>query len=170
MKQPLLILLFFVSIFTLAQNNSNCNCCTEAHMAFDFWEGEWETFNPDGTLAGTNSIDKIQGNCILRENWTSATAGYTGTSYNFYNYQKKQWEQIWVDNQGQSLHLKGNRIDNQMIMKTDVMKDRKGNDIYNKVTWTKNEDGTVRQLWETSPDQKSWTIVFDGLYKRKGKQ
>ena len=172
MKLKLLLLsaLLLLSLNVFAQNTSNCNCCSTAHQDFDFWIGEWETYNPDGTLAGTNSIDKIQGNCILRENWTSATAGYTGTSYNFYNYQLKQWEQIWVDNQGQSLHLKGNRVGNQMIMKTEVMKDRKGNDIYNKVTWTKNEDGTVRQVWETSPNQKEWTIVFDGLYKKKGKQ
>jgi len=37
----------------------------------------------DGTKAGQNSIVKGEGNCVLRENWTSATGGYTGTSINF---------------------------------------------------------------------------------------
>ena len=82
MKKTLLILGLLFSISLTAQNN-NCNCCTEKHQEFDFWLGSWETYNPDGTLAGTNEIDKIQGKCVLRENWTSAKAGYTGTSYNF---------------------------------------------------------------------------------------
>lgn len=35
------------------------------------------------------------------------------------------------------------------------------------LTFFKNADGTVRQLWETSPDRTSWQIVFDGLYTRQ---
>ena len=85
----------------------------------------------------------------------------------FYNYQKKQWEQIWVDNQGQSLHLKGNRTGDQMILKTDAMKDQQGKDVWHRVTWTKNEDGTVRQFWESTYDGKNWTVAFNGLYKKR---
>lgn len=155
-----------LSFSAIAQSN-NCNCCTEKHEEFDFWMGSWETYNPDGTLAGTNEIDKIQGKCVLRENWTSSKAGYTGTSYNFYNYQEKQWEQIWVDNQGQSLHLKGNRKGNQMILLSEVLQDKDGVDLWHRVTWTNNDDGTVRQLWESTNDGQSWTVAFDGLYKKK---
>jgi len=165
-KKVVLALVLLGSLIGFSQEKP-CNCCTEIHQQFDFWVGDWETFNPNGDLAGTNKIDKIQDKCILRENWTSAKGNYTGTSYNFYNVQTKQWEQLWVDNQGQSLHLKGNRVGNQMILMSDVSKDAKGNDIYNKVTWTKNDDGTVRQLWETSSNKKQWKIVFDGLYKKK---
>lgn len=165
-KKVVLALVLLGSLIGFSQETP-CNCCTEKHQQFDFWVGDWETFNPNGDLAGTNKIDKIQDKCILRENWTSAKGNYTGTSYNFYNVQTKQWEQLWVDNQGQSLHLKGKRVGNQMILMSDVSKDAKGNDIYNKVTWTKNDDGTVRQLWETSSNKKEWKIVFDGLYKKK---
>lgn len=163
------LFVFCLTLFSLCLNaqTDGCNCCTEKHQEFDFWEGSWETFTPDGKLAGTNEIDKIQDKCILRENWTSAKSGYTGTSYNFYNVQTNQWEQIWIDNQGQSLHLKGNRKGNQMILNSEAMKDQKGNTVYNRVTWTKNEDGTVRQLWESSSNQKDWTVAFDGLYKKR---
>ena len=38
----------------------------------------------------------------------------------------------------------------------------------NRITWTPNKDGTVRQLWEASTDQgKTWQVAFDGLYRRK---
>lgn len=166
MKQLVILFITFFSLHMSAQTDTR-NCCTEKHQEFDFWIGSWETFTPDGKLAGRNEIDKIQDNCILRENWTSAQSGYTGTSNNFYNAQTNQWEQIWIDNQGQSLHLKGNRKGNQMILMSDAMQDQKGNTIYNRITWTKNEDGSIRQLWETTSDQKEWKIAFDGLYKRK---
>jgi len=157
---------FLFVIASLAQEK-NCNCCTEKHTEFDFWIGTWEVTNPNGTKAGANVIEKVQGNCILQENWTSATPGYTGTSNNFYNYKTKQWEQIWVDNQGQSLHLKGNKINNQMILKTDEETNAEGKTFFHRVTWTDNDDGTVRQLWETITEGKDVTIAFDGLYKRK---
>ena len=79
-----------------AQTNS-CNCCTEKHAEFDFWIGSWKVTNPDGTPAGTNIIEKVLDNCILRENWTSAVGNFTGTSSNFYNTKTNQWEQIWLE-------------------------------------------------------------------------
>ncbi len=165
MKVLLFSLVLFFSLNVQAQDNS-CNCCTEKHQEFDFWIGEWTVTNPDGKIAGTNSIKKIQDNCILQENWTSAQGNFTGTSNNFYNYKTKQWEQIWVDNQGQSLHLKGNKTDNQMILKTDEEKDKDGNPYYHRVTWTHNADGSVRQYWETIKNGKDITVAFDGLYKK----
>ena len=164
MKYILIIVLF--SNLNMNAQNKNCNCCTETHAEFDFWIGNWTVTNPNGSLAGTNVIDKIQDNCILRENWTSATPGVTGTSNNFYNASKQQWEQIWVDNQGGSLHLKGNRFGNKMILKTDVAKNQNGELFHHRVTWTKNDDGTVRQYWETITNDKDITVAFDGLYKK----
>lgn len=158
--------IFVLSFFICTSQEKQCNCCTEKHAEFDFWIGSWTVTNPDGTLAGKNIIDKIQDNCILRENWTSAKGKYTGTSNNFYNYPKKQWEQIWIDNQGGSLHLKGNREDNKMILKTDVAKNQKGEPYYHKVTWTLNDDGTVRQYWETITNGTDVAVAFDGLYKK----
>lgn len=168
MKSIVIALMFIVfSINGYGQNNENsCNCCTEKHTQFDFWIGEWTVTNPDGSAAGQNSIDKIQDQCILRENWTSAKGKYTGTSYNFYNAQNKQWEQIWIDNQGGNLHLKGHRKGNQMILRTDNAKNANGKTFYHQVTWTKNDDGTVRQLWETITEGQQVVIAFDGLYSK----
>ena len=164
-KLVTLTLLCFMTISLNTQTNK-CNCCTENHKAFDFWIGSWTVTKPDGGLAGKNVIDKIQDNCILRENWTSAKGTFTGTSNNFYNSKTKQWEQIWIDNQGGSLHLKGERIGNQMILKTDEEQNKKGESFYHRVTWTLNEDGSVRQYWETITNDEDVRIAFDGLYKK----
>jgi hypothetical protein len=160
--------IIFLSIFTMSINaqDNNCKCCADKYSEFDFWIGKWNVTNPDGTAAGKNVIDKIQDNCILRENWTSAKGKLTGTSSNFYNAQTKQWEQIWIDNQGGSLHLKGNKTGNQMILETDEETNEDGQIFYHRVTWTDNEDGSVRQYWETITEGKDVAVAFDGLYKR----
>lgn len=147
-----------------AQSDS-CACCTENHKAFDFWEGKWEVTNSDGTIAGTNTIEKIQTGCILKENWIGAS-GSTGTSLNFYNLQTAQWEQLWVDNSGRHLKLKGNRVGNKMILSSEEFTHTNDKVYRNRITWTLNADGSVRQLWEILEQEKVVNIAFDGLYKR----
>ena len=163
----LLTILFF-TVSLIAQTKV-CACCTETHADFDFWIGTWEVTNANGTKAGDSRIEKIQDKCILQENWTSATSAYTGTSNSFYNIKTKQWEQIWLDNQGASLHLKGHKVGNQMILRTDDEKNAEGKVFFHRLTWTENDNGTVRQLWETITETTNVVIAFDGLYKRKNK-
>lgn len=160
-------LLFFD---TANAQNEQCPCCTEKHKAFDFWIGEWEVFNPDGTTAGYNRIEKIQGQCVLQENWTSARAGYTGTSYNYYDQTKERWEQLWVDNAGAQLKLYGNPTANQMVLSSEPFTRPDGKEYINRITWTANADGTVRQLWEVLQNEEVVQVAFDGLYKKIGKK
>lgn len=163
-------LTFIICLFSLTNMNAQttpCNCCSEKHAEFDFWIGDWEVTNPDGSIAGTNTITKSQSACLLQENWVSANGKVTGTSNNFYNSKTKQWEQIWVDNMGESLHLKGNRIGNQMILKSDPETNRNGEPFYNRITWTLKDDGSVVQFWETITNDSEIKISFDGLYRKK---
>jgi len=62
--------------------------------------------------------------------------------------------------------MKGNKIDNQMILRTDDETNAEGKVFYHRITWTSNDDGTVRQLWETINDSTQISIAFDGLYKK----
>jgi hypothetical protein len=36
-----------------------------------------------------------------------------------------------------------------------------------RITWTPNSDGSVRQLWEAADDKGAWSVVFDGRYTRR---
>ena len=83
MKNIITIAMLLIVSLTANSQDKACNCCTDKHSEFDFWVGSWKVTNPDGTTAGNNIIKKIQNNCILQENWTSASPGYTGTSNNF---------------------------------------------------------------------------------------
>nr|WP_297786172.1 hypothetical protein [uncultured Allomuricauda sp.] len=166
MQKFLFIFILLLQVVSYSQTANNCNCCSENHRAFDFWIGEWEVVNSkDGSPAGSSIIQKEEDGCVIRENWTSAKAGYTGTSLNFYNVQTQEWEQFWVDNAGASLKLKGNRIGNQMILTSDKF-EQNGQMFRNRITWTKNNDGTVRQLWEVLDEGGDVSVAFDGLYKK----
>ena len=104
----------------------------------------------------------------MQENWKSASGAYTGTSYNWYSTQTGKWHQTWIDNQGGSLQLSGEYSGNQMILASDELKNQKGETHQDRITWTKNEDGSIRQHWEVTKDQgKTWTTAFDGSYKKK---
>ncbi|MEX0291334.1 MAG: hypothetical protein AB3N14_19680 [Flavobacteriaceae bacterium] len=164
-KYTLFFFLLFLGCLTYGQTQ-NCACCTENHKAFDFWIGEWEVTNTDGSAAGKNTIEKIQSDCMLSENWISASAGFTGTSINFYNQRTGQWEQLWVDNAGNQLKLKGKKVGNQMILSSDEFKRNDGLLYVNRITWTANDDGSVRQLWEVLQKDSVVSVAFDGLYKK----
>jgi len=171
MKTYITIFLLFISFHIQVKGQTDqpsaCNCCSEKHRQFDFWLGEWEAFS-NGNLAGTNSISLLQDSCLIRENWISAGGTYTGTSYNFYNEANDQWQQLWIDNQGGYLELHGNFEANRMVLSSEEMTSQKGEKYRNRITWTDNPDGTVRQQWEISKDGgESWEAVFDGLYKKK---
>ena len=167
MKNFISILVFVIFGQGLLSQSDPCACCTDDHKAFDFWIGTWNVTNPDGTAAGRNVIEKKQDSCILKENWTSANGKFTGTSTNFYNLKSGQWEQLWIDNAGTHLKLKGNRIGNQMILSSDEFMHTDGKNYVNRITWTSNEDGTVRQLWEVLQNGKVVNVAFDGLYRKE---
>ncbi len=165
-KIALLLGLLFIALLSTAQN-THCACCTEDHKAFDFWLGAWEVTLPNGNKAGNNLIEKIQGGCVLRENWTGANGNYTGTSYNFYNAGTGLWEQLWLDRSGTILKLKGQRTGNQMILESDETVNEDKSVSVQRITWTLRDDGKVRQVWEVLRDGVSAQVLFDGLYSRK---
>ncbi len=158
MRVLLAVILLAMSADLSAQPGS---CTAPEHRQFDFWVGEWHVTTPDGKHAGDSRIEKVLGGCALHESWQGATGG-RGFSYNAYDRDRKVWHQTWVDRQGNLLLLEGGLKDGSMVLSGAQGK------TLNRISWTPNTDGTVRQLWETSTDQgKTWQSAFDGLYRRK---
>lgn len=173
MKNVKITLILFVIIMTISSgysqdlSDTKCNCCSEAHQAFDFWVGDWVVYDIDGKVVGTNSIIKEYDNCVLKEQWVSSGTN-RGTSYNYYNTSNKTWNQVWIDNNGFSLELKGDSYDNDsMVLTSELLKGEKGK-FYHRITWQKNKDNTVTQTWDILSEKKEKTReVFEGIYKKK---
>jgi hypothetical protein len=120
-----------------------------------------------GNKVGENQISKIEDNCIVLEHWKGAKGG-TGTSMNYYDNSDSTWNQLWVDNKGSILKLKGRFTSGQMVLKSDMIKGQKVDYYYNQITWSQNEDGTVTQLWEIYDNtDKLLKMLFKGIYNKK---
>lgn len=135
-------------------------CASDLHRQFDFWLGTWEVRGkdrPDGPH-GRNVIALDHDGCVLREHYTAGR--YSGSSLNFVALTGR-WHQTWIDNQGFSIEIDGGLDERgNMVLESDPAKTP-----IQRITWTPNADGTVRQHWQQSKDGgASWSDVFDGLY------
>ncbi len=167
---PLKNLVFCIGFMLLApalMAQNSCACCTENHSAFDFWVGDWMVYDTSGNKIGENKIDKIEGNCILNEHWIGRK-GNTGSSYNYYDSNDSTWNQVWIDNQGGNLILKGHASTHKMILKSKFQKGPSGNLYCNRITWTLNTDGSVTQRWDiTNENDDLLSVSFIGIYRKK---
>lgn len=142
-------------------------CTADEHEHFDFWLGSWEVRTEDGQVAGTNTVSKDHGGCVLREEWEGLGGG-TGESFNVYDPVRDTWHQTWVDHQGRLLMLDGG-IDSRgrMVLRGE----RPGKDgimVTDEITWEPQEDGTVLQVWSVSTDAgATWRELFRGTYHKQ---
>lgn len=137
-------------------------CGDPAHGQFDFWLGTWQVHKPDGTLAGTNRIEKAQDGCVVHERY-GTPRGYDGQSLNIYDASRKVWHQTWVDDTGTLLLLEGGLVDGKMVFEGETT-GQDGAATKHRITWTPNPDGTVRQVWESTDAAGDWKVAFDGHY------
>jgi hypothetical protein len=152
-------------IAAAAQGAGNPPGCTMAeHRQFDFWVGDWNV-TAQGNQAGTNAVTLEEQGCLVHEHWVGSRGG-TGQSFNFYDRVAGKWFQVWVDSGGNSLQLTGSYADGQMRL-AGTAAGPDGKSQAQRLTFFRNGDGTVRQLWETSDDQgTTWQVAFDGLYRK----
>lgn len=136
---------------------------------FDFWVGEWEV-RPTGVpnfVAGTSSIQLINGSCTVLENWTGGKGG-VGKSFNLYNAATKKWQQIWVDNSGGLTIYTGEYRDKAMRFDSGERVAPNGTTSKVRLTFFHVAADTVRQLGENSADGgQTWTTGYDLTYVRR---
>jgi hypothetical protein len=164
-KRLLLVMIVLPAAVALAQDATETApprpCSEPEARQFDFWVGQWEV-HAKGKVVGHNRISRIHGGCTLLEEYDTLPGPYEGKSFNYYDAGAGRWHQVWVDNGGTRLHLEGGYADHQMVMSGE----RAGGTGTDRITWTDNQDGTVRQVWDVSQDGgATWKTIFDGLYK-----
>jgi len=145
-------------------------CHEPERRQFDFWLGEWEVRQPDGTLVGRNTISLLFGGCALREEWRGES-GHRGGSLNAWSPQRGSWHQTWVDSSGLTLLLDGGMRDGSMVMEGDAaLPDGDGRVVRHRITWSvvDGNPDSLRQHWEAATEEGTWETLFDGRYSRAG--
>ena len=156
---------YATALTTIKRNRYPCRTAAQ-HRGFDFWVGSWDVTSA-GQTAGKSEVQLILGDCVVFENWESA-AGMSGKSFNFYDAGHGHWRQIWVDDTGSVIEFTGQVVDGEMRYTATTRDPESGQETRHKLTFTENEDGTVRQLWEQSTgEDEQWQVAFDGRYARQ---
>jgi hypothetical protein len=164
----LAVLVFFVMpALASAETPKPAPCPGAESHQFDFWIGDWEVRDM-GALSGHNSIRPILDGCVLQETW-SGVSGSAGSSLNFYDPLRRHWRQFWVWREGTTLELEGDFRDGKMVLEGESL-GRNGEKQRNRISWSSNADGSVRQHWQISRDGGvTWKTEFDGEYRRMPK-
>ena len=144
-------------------------CRTDEHRAFDFWIGEWDVVASGSEReVGESRIERLSGGCSIRETWMPKN-GPSGTSLSVLNHRSKRWEQMWVGVDGKRVDFAGGLVGDDMVLTGywDAI-GGPGKDALVRMTFTPNEDGSVRQAGEISQDHgTNWRPFFDYTYIRK---
>lgn len=156
----------FLILTTATSSAQQSSACSAPQLRqFDFWIGEWEVSDSRGQRLGSNRIERILNGCVLHESWTGAS-GSRGHSFSAWDPSDNKWHQSWFDNEGTILNIAGGMINGEMVMEGE-RRLADGTWQLERITWTPNADGTIRQLWQSSRDQgMRWTVVFDGTYRK----
>lgn len=141
-------------------------CAGPEYRQFDFWVGEWEVWTERIRKAGKkpahSSITLVEDGCAVQEVYTTEI-GYSGRSLNYYDRRDGKWHQSWIDSMGQPIIQVGGMQGDSMVLEAPGPEGAR-----DRITWTPEEGGKVRQHWTRSTDDgKTWKTVFDGMYHPK---
>ncbi|HSB60154.1 MAG TPA: hypothetical protein VLI67_00445, partial [Vicinamibacteria bacterium] len=81
---------------------------------------------------------------------------------------KSRWQQTWVDNVGGVMEFNGEAREGRIEFLGERVLPGRAEPVKNRMTFSSVSPDEVRQLIEQSSDEgATWTVVFDGTYRRK---
>ena len=142
------------------------SCTGPEYHQLDFWIGDWDTFEPDGSGASEARahVDSILGNCAIHELYEQID-GLVGDSVLSYDAVRKLWQQTWVTNRGSLMVIEGAFKDGVLSLAGE-MHGKDGKAVMQRVTWRAEGKG-VRETSVRSKDSgKTWEPAFDVLFQK----
>lgn len=150
-------------------------CASDEARQFDFWLGDWElswpaeqTGGEQGTRgSGSNRIDKLFGECVIEENFSTDDASFRGHSVSVYDEDSGIWRQTWVDSAGGYLVFSGQFDDGVMELRTEP-RERDGNITIQRMRFTDITHDSLEWVWQGSRDGgATWDDLWNISYTRR---
>jgi hypothetical protein len=141
-------------------------CSGPEFRQFDFWAGDWDTFEVDDakTVVARGTVKSILDDCVLLETYEGAD-GLVGQSFSIYDSARKLWSHTWVTNRGQLVVLEGGLQGDRMVLTGSELSARPSKHL--RAVW-RVADGGVRETAEISADQgRTWKPLFDIVFRRR---
>lgn len=154
------------SRFEELREKALCPSNNQMYRQLDFWIGEWEVRDKKDQVIGRSKITQGEDGFLITEKWTDSQ-GATGTGISYYDPARKGWKQIWVDAEGNVIHYSG-RPGRGAITFTGELTGRNGRTIESRLRLAPSLNGEIVRRVERSGDQgRTWSIHFEGAYRRK---
>lgn len=151
-----------------ADTSASTRCSAVEYRQFDFWIGDWDTFeteNPNGPSIARATITPIVDGCALHELYEQSD-GLVGDSILSFDPVRRQWQQTWVTNRGSSMVLWGELRDGAIVLQGEVHL-HDGATVLQRITW-RMEGAAVRESAAVSRDGgQRWEPAFDVLFRRR---
>jgi hypothetical protein len=151
-----------------ADTHPSTRCSAVEYRQFDFWIGDWDTFemdDPTGPSIARAQISPIVGGCALHERYEQ-TDGLVGDSILSFDPVRRQWQQTWITNRGSNMVLWGELRDAALVLEGEVHL-RDGATVLQRITW-RTEGDAVRETAVLSRDGgEHWEPAFDVLFRAR---
>jgi ketosteroid isomerase-like protein len=147
-----------------AQSPKAAPCAAPEYRQFDFWAGDWDSFEFGGATKNASiRVDRMLDGCVLREDYQGAD-GHKGQSFTVYDVSRKLWHQTWVTNRGELLEIEGKFQSGEMVLSgSDLTPTGEKREV--RGVW-KPVEGGVRETAVTSLDAgKTWQPWFDLMFR-----
>lgn len=152
--------------FAHAAPPASGHCGIPAYHQFDFWLGDWDTFDVGvrEPSQARNQVSRILGGCVVHERYTGNN-GLTGESFSIYDASRKVWHQTWVTNRGHLLVVEGGMRDGRMVLEGHD-RDANGKPVDIRVSWWPVANGVRERSMASDDGGKTWKTQFDIVFRR----
>ena len=143
-------------------------CAAAEYRQFDFWIGDWDTFESDaaqGPSIARARIERIAGGCGLRETYEQ-TDGLVGESILSFDPVRRQWQQTWITNRGSAMVLRGGPRGEALVLEGEVHH-RDGTQSLQRITWQVTADGVRESAMASKDGGRTWAAAFDVLFRER---
>lgn len=147
---------------------SSFGCTGAAYRAFDFWLGDWDTFESDapaGSPIARSQVTAIAGGCAVRQTYAQDD-GLLAESILSFDPATAQWQQTWVTNRGSLMVVTGPVADDGMVLEGEVRL-RDGTRVMQRITWKAENDGVREWALVSRDGGATWTPAFDVVFRRR---
>lgn len=151
-----------------AETSFSPRCSAVEYRQFDFWIGDWDTFEMDdrnGPSIARARITSIVDGCALHERYEQSD-GLVGDSILSFDPVRRRWQQTWVTNRGSNMVLWGELRDGAIELEGEAHL-HDGATVLQRITW-RVEGDAVRETAVLSRDGgERWEPAFDVLFRRR---
>ena len=143
-------------------------CSFDKHyQQLDFWVGDWDLVDANGTRLGRDTVEVVERGCGLREVWAGAL-GQSGQSLSSFDAARGVWVQLWTASTGAVVVYEGGLDEGGALVMTGTRARPDGSATPARATWRPQPDGRVQLVMATSTDGgQTWGTTLEAWFVRR---